>query len=368
MPNVLGLVSFRIYPALMGGQKGVAMFYQHLQKHVSVTLASSFDNDENSLSQMRRIIYPNKKMFRNIGQLKKLEHLIGEHDIDVIIAEHSYTGWMAWWLRKKTGKPFIIHSHNVESMRFLQMKQWWWKLYHHYEGWVHRKADFNFFISREDMDYAVTRFYLDQRRCAVITYGITQNLQQYSRQTIREQLGLQIYDALFLFNGTLDYEPNYEAVTRLINHIDPILDKMLNNYKIIITGNRAPQELLNKIAASKNIIYAGYVEDVNLYYRCADLFLNPVVNDSGVKTKLIEAAANHCTSISTESGASGLMKEVFGEKLVVVKDHDWKEFTERVVDLYSQPQSTTPASFFEYYDWENITAKAAQKINELTSK
>ena len=59
--NVLGLVSFRIFPTHMGGQKGVAVFYYYLQKHVNVLLAVSDDNQESKATETAGILYPNKK-------------------------------------------------------------------------------------------------------------------------------------------------------------------------------------------------------------------------------------------------------------------------------------------------------------------
>ena len=145
MPNVLGLVSFRIYPTLMGGQKGVALFYEYLQRHVSVLLAGSMDNVPTERVQMQRMLFPNKRIYRNLFKQASLRQLVISEKIDVIIAEHSYTGWLAYWLHQKTGRPFIIHSHNIESRRFQKMKKWWWRGYRSYEGWIHRKAQHSFF-------------------------------------------------------------------------------------------------------------------------------------------------------------------------------------------------------------------------------
>ena len=39
----------------------------------------------------------------------------------------------------------------------------------------------------------------------------------------------------------------------------------------------------------KNLVYAGFVNDVDVYYKGADLFINPVNSGGGLKTKLVEA-------------------------------------------------------------------------------
>jgi hypothetical protein len=60
------------------------------------------------------------------------------------MAEHSYAGWIALLLKRSNHVPFIIHSHNLEAIRFRHMQRWWWKGYYHYERWIHQKADCNF--------------------------------------------------------------------------------------------------------------------------------------------------------------------------------------------------------------------------------
>lgn len=365
--NILGLVSFRIFPTHMGGQKGVALFYRYLQQHATVLLAVSNDNQESKETGIEKKLFPNKKIYRNLFTLSSLKKIVREKKIDLIIAEHSYTGWIAWLLQRSTGKPFIIHSHNIESKRFHQMHVWWWKLYKKYEGWIHRKANHNFFISEEDMEFAVKEFKLPASRCSVVTYGVEETAYTESKLWVRKKTGLPEDKLLLLFNGTLDYTPNFDAVVTLVEEIEPRLQKRTHNYLILITGNRARKNLIEKILSNKNVLYLGYVDDVNLYYQACDLFLNPVSNDTGIKTKLVEAIANNCTTISTVSGASGIRKELCGEKLITVQDRDWNSFADKIVE-YKNASAKTPQSFYNYYSWKIITGRAAQKMNELTNE
>ncbi len=368
MVRIVGLVSFRIYPTHMGGQKGVALFYQHLQNYAKVILAGSNDNVPTEKADMQRILFPNKKMYRNVSRLKDLEQVVNEKSIELIIAEHSYTGWMAWMLQKRTGRPFIIHSHNIESRRFKKMNKWWWKLYHQYEGWIHRRAIHNFFISEEDRQLAIKEFRLEKEKCSVVTYGI-ENIEFHSdKSSLRKKLGLQKYQTILLFNGTLDYEPNYDAVITLINDIEPLLRIKLQDFLIVITGNRAPKVLAEKMLAAPNILYTGYVDDVNLYYQAADLFINPVANDTGVKTKLIEAIANNCTTVSTRAGASGIPKELCGDKLVIADSNDWNKFADMILEEVKIKRPDTPAAFYDYYNWDHITSEVAAIIKKLVGK
>ena len=365
MPNVLGLVTFRIFPTHMGGQKGVALFYKHLKHPLDVLLAVSTDNQETDLVKTENCLYSNKKIYLNFFKRSQLSTLAVSKKIDVIIAEHSYVGWLGWLLHRSLGIPFIIHSHNIESNRFQQMKKWWWKLFYLYEGWIHRKAQFNFFISEEDMEFAIKKFRLARGKCSVITYGVEQCAFSETKFSLRKELGWNENKTYLLFNGTLDYFPNYEAVVDLIESIEPILRKKLHNYEIVITGNRAPKKLIEKMLCNKNITYTGYVDNVDLYYRAADAFINPISNDTGVKTKLIEAIANNCTAISTISGASGIRKDLCTGKLIVVNDGDWNSFVNSIIQCLYETETMTKPEFYEFYSWDTISRKASEKILEL---
>ena len=353
----------------MGGQKGVALFYQYLNQHQNIVLAVSNNNQESKNVKVEKILYSNKKIYLNFFRLRQLKELIKKNSIDIIVAEHSYTGWLAWQLKKRTGKPFIIHSHNIESKRFRQMHKWWWRLYHHYEGWIHRKADHNFFISNEDLEFAVKTFGLHHFKCSVITYGIEKNLVQKDKSALKKELGINGHKTILLFNGTLDYTPNYDAVVALIETIEPLLRKRLTNFQIIITGNRAKKNLIEKMQSNKNILYAGYVDDADLYYRAADLFINPVANNTGVKTKLIEALANNCTVVSTDSGASGIRKDLCGQKLITVEDNNWNLFVDKTIHCLTSVQSAnfTPEKFFDFYNWHAIVRNASETIERIVT-
>ncbi|MFN2438723.1 MAG: glycosyltransferase family 4 protein [Chitinophagaceae bacterium] len=369
MANVLGLVSFKVFPTHMGGQKGVAHFYDYLSKHHSVFIAASKDNQfEDGKINFFPALASNEMILLNFFTIRKLQKIIQQHNIQCIIAEHSYTGWVGLLLKRKTNIPFIIHSHNLESYRFKQMGKWWWKLYWMYEKWIHKKADHNFFISEEDMSSGIKEFELNEKKCSVITYGVDKIVQKKeARDQLKRILGIGD-EAVLLFNGTLNYKPNIDAVRNLLRHVDLHLQKKNLSYNIVITGSQATASLQKQMADNQRCIYTGFVADIDLYYQGADLFLNAVNNDSGIKTKVVEALANSCTVISTEAGAAGLRKEVCGNKLIIVPDKDWNIFAHTIIENLDKTQADTPSQFYQYYSWKNITAKASEKIEEVIKK
>ncbi|MCY7293126.1 MAG: glycosyltransferase, partial [Ferruginibacter sp.] len=236
----------------------------------------------------------------------KLKKIINEKKITDLIIVHPYHGWLAWLLKKSTGVKLTMLSHNIEAVRFKSMGKPWWKMLWVYEKNVHKILDNNFFVTQEDLDFAVKNYGLKPNKCFVITYGIewqhtpSINEKEEAGIQLRKQFNILTAEKILLFNGTLDYLPNIEAVNYILNNINPMLLKETNfKYKIIVCGKGLPvvyNDLKN--FTDKNIIYAGFVDDINLFFKGADLFLNPVITGGGIKTKLVEALGNGLTVIS----------------------------------------------------------------------
>lgn len=365
MANVLVLVSYKVFPAEMGGQKAVVNLYRYLAKHHKIHFAVSSDNDFVDGYSVERILFPHSKMLWNVFRLRRLKNSCKKLKIDLIIAEHSYTGWLAYLLKKITGIPFLIRSHNMEASRFRQMKRRFWRLYSAYEKWIHQKADFHFFISEEDKATAVHKFGLAPAECEVIPYGVTRSKEVIAaRKQLAEKFGILTRE-VFYFNGTLDYLPNTIAVENILKEINPRLQFKGLDYTIVISGKNLPADLRKKVEACPNVVFVGFTEDVDLLYQSASVFLNPISNNSGMKTKLVEALANHCKVVSMKGGAAGINPELYGSQTTLAENDNWDEFTEKVVEQLTTPHLKTPESFFDYFSAEKIAARGADKINFL---
>jgi polysaccharide biosynthesis protein PslH len=303
----------------------------------------------------------------------RLKKIIQQKKITDLIIVHPYYGWLAWLLKKSTGVKLSMLSHNIEALRFKSMGKLWWKLLWFYEKYTHQILDHNFFVTKEDLDFAVKNYKLDSNKCFVITYGIEWQEQpsiiekKEAAVFLRSNYGIKDDEKILLFNGTLDYSPNIEAIDYIINNINPSLLKNKNyKYKIIICGKGLPEKYNDlKQFADKNIIYAGFVNDINIFFKGADIFLNPVITGGGIKTKLVEALGNGLSAVSSKSGAFGVPLELVDDKLCVVDDFDWEYFTENI--FLMETNTLTSNSFFNHFYWGNIAAKAAGIISGNTT-
>ena len=372
-PSILGIVSYKVFPAQMGGQKCVAEWYAHLALEAKIILAVSKDNPpaENSVYKILPFLYNHWWGILNLRYLYKLTMLIKEQVIDVIIIEHSYFGWLGLLLQWLTKKPFVIRSHNIEAQRFRDMQRSLWRLYGWYEKWIHQKAAHSFFITLEDMRWALQHWHLDPSKCSLLAHGtdILHPPSIQERKRCREELlaahTLKPVTTLFLFNGSLNYLPNIDALRIIISELLPILQVLKFDFRIFICGKGLSEQWEEVLNAHPQLIYKGFVENIETYFTGADCFINPVTLGGGIKIKLVEALAHNQTVISTRTGAQGIARVLVDEKLLRVDDYNWQAFAQTMAGKGIHEHRDTPAAFYREFNWHTIVQKALLSLQAL---
>lgn len=366
--KVVTIIPYKVLPARLGGEKGIALFNKYLGKTVPLTAITTRNNDAECAEnyEVLNIISNSKLRYINIFLYFTVRKILQDKKATHLIIEHPYYGWLGWMLKKSTPVVLVVHSHNIEYMRSRSIGRWWWKALKWYETWAYKQSDINFFISEDDLHHATTVLQIDPHKSFPITYGIEQlsfphDLED-SKSEIRKRYQIKDDESIMLFNGALYHHTNYDALSVILEKINPVLIKSGIQYKILVCGKGLPQSF-NELSAyrDKNIIYAGFVDDISDYFKAADIFLNPILSGGGVKTKAIEALAMNCTVISTEIGALGLKRAYCGNKLYVVADNDWEAFSRNVIES-ARGNEDIPRAFFDYYYWGNISKRVIEAL------
>ena len=356
----------------MGGQKGIALFNRYLGKHTNLRCVTIQANEITGAEgyPVQNILSNSPSRYINLFYFFSLRKIIRENKITHLVLEHPYFGWLGLLLKWFCKVKLIVHSHNIEALRFKTMGKWWWGLLWNYEKLVHKNASLSFFIQDTDRKYGIEKFKLAPDKTITVTYGFEMEAppaaadKRTARGLICQTHGIPATEKILLFNGTLDYMPNRDALDIIINRINPLLLADTHfKYKIIICGNRLPVSYDNlSDQADKNIIYAGFVDDISLYFKGADIFINPVTDGGGIKTKLVEALGYNMNVVTTANGAIGVAVEITGNKMQIASGDNWAAFAAMIINTDSD--TTIPNSFFEHFYWGNIVAKAVAKINE----
>jgi len=365
-PAILALVSYRVFPALMGGQKCIAAFYQELQKSVHLKLIVSSDNDLSYAPGLdaTNYLYNHWKGFHNLRYFWRLRKIIQTNQIDFLIIEHSYFGWLGWLLKLFTRVQLILRVHNIEAYRFRDMQRKWWRIYYLYERWICNRANQIWFTSPSDAAWMRANWKIPSQECTVLNYGVavlqapSMIEKKQQRQILLDEFQLHVQTRLFLFNGTLDYIPNTDALRIIVSELLPRLDRFQKGYRIFVCGNRITEQWKKELERHPQIIFAGFVPDISVYYKGTDCFINPVTLGSGVKTKLVEALAYNQDIISVASGAKGIEASYCDAKLQLIPDYDWDAFTSNMMQLELPSKKETPSAFYQNYNWKHIVDKA----------
>lgn len=369
MKKVLNIVPYPYLPYFSGGQKLIAHFNHYLGEQCVLHVVGTDDNDATQAATYRfhPLLKKRKLRYADISAFFRLKKLIEKEKINTIIVEHPYLGWLGVLLKASCKVKLIVHTHNIEYDRFRTLGKSWWPILKVYERFVLRKADTVFCITEDDRKWMIERLHLQPAKCVSVPYGIVQENMPVdkaeSKHIVCAKHHLDPNLPLLLFNGLLDYKPNLDALMIILENINPLLQKKGLAYNILITGKRLPAEL-NELKSwnGQHVHYAGFVDDIDLYFKSADVFLNPVQSGGGVKTKVIEAIACGTTVVSTKTGATGIESSVTGNKLAVVADNDWESFAELILQ-YCKQTTATPASYYGYYNWKQIALQVTNYFN-----
>lgn len=372
MKKVLAIAPYPYLPYFSGGQKYIAQFLEHLGRERDLTVISTPDNDA-TLAKTYQLVPLLKKSFSryyDTSLVKKISHLVRDGGFDTVIWEHPYYAWLARRVRRRTGTSMVIHTHNIEYQRFRSTGRWWWPILQFYEKKAFKAADALLFITEEDKRFAVKEWAIAEHKCIPLPFGVEARQFPADREEyharIAAQYGFDPSAVIIQFNGLLNYQPNLDALWVILDRINPLLQARAGfNYRILICGKGLPEELDSlQYYADKNIIYTGFVPDIDTYLKATDIFLNPVQSGGGIKTKMVEAIAWGATVISTQTGATGMEKEICGGKLALVPDNDWEGMAAAII-AHAKSDLQTPAAYYAHYNWEQIVRNAVSRIGAI---
>jgi glycosyltransferase involved in cell wall biosynthesis len=366
-PKILALIPYKVFPPNMGGQRAIVLFYRSLCKLIPLTAFTIKANHSAEDFDIIPTISNSKYRYINPFLFFQLKKNAKQHNVTHILFEHPYYAWLLFLIKHFTIYKTIIHSHNIESERFKSIGKPWWKILWFYEKWAYKNADIVWFITEYDKQYAIEKYHVLENKALVIPYGTDLNISPSenelldAKRLVQNKHNIKADEAILLFNGALGYQPNLEAVISIIEKINPILIASNYHYKIIICGKGLPSSMNElKEYRDKNIIYAGFVDDIDLYFKACDIFINPLNHGGGIKTKLVEALGFGKIAVSTKNGAIGISEAFTEGRLKIVDDNDWAQFTHEII--HSKSVLNSNQLFYNHYSWDNISKKALDSI------
>ncbi len=370
--NILAIISYPFLPATTGGEISTLNILSFLSQQHKVTVftvepySPQFEIPHANFELIFGMPFKAGRYF-NFKLITILRKLIVEKNSEWLFFDQPWFGWLMLALKLSTKQKIFIRSNNIEYLRFKSMGKWFWQMLYIYEKWTYRMADLVIFVSETDRQKAIYEFDLNPEKTLLTPYGVTYtSLPELSFPErilqLKKELGIEPDEKMILFFSTLSYYPNYEAVQFINNEIYPRLKQADNfKFKIVICGKGLPDKVLDNIKDKSEIIYCGFVADIDLYIDAADLMINPLLSGGGVKTKAIDTLARNQRVISTKNGAEGIDPEVCGTNLIISDDRNWDAFSENIITFIQQTKSI-PLSFYKTYGWNGIIAHLTEML------
>ncbi len=114
-----------------------------------------------------------------------------------------------------------------------------------------------------------------------------------------------VSEPLVLFVGSMGYRPNGQAADALVHEIWPSVLARIPEARLVIIGSR-PELAASYPPRDPSVTFAGFVDDLDQWYRRARVVCCPIHYGAGTRVKIIEAAAHAKAIVSTHLAAEGL--------------------------------------------------------------
>jgi glycosyltransferase involved in cell wall biosynthesis len=137
-----------------------------------------------------------------------------------------------------------------------------------------------------------------------------------------------------LFQGTMDWFPNSDAVNFFVAQVLPALRRRVRGVRLVVAGRNPSQSFLERFRGVSEIEFTGAVEDMRSEIARAAVCVVPLRIGSGTRLKILEAAAMAKAIVSTRIGAEGL-NFADGEEILLADGP--RQFADAVADLLADP-------------------------------
>lgn len=170
------------------------------------------------------------------------------------------------------------------------------------------------------------------------------------------------YDVLF--TGNMSYRPNVESAKFLVNKVMPLIWQKYPNACVCLAGAN-PSNAVKSLSSDK-VEVTGWVDDISEVYRSSRVFCAPMLVNSGLQNKLLEAMAIGLPSVTTTlaNNALGAKPE---EEILIGDNAD--SIAQHLHQLLNDQDSANilakqgQAFVLNKYSWESAAEKVLQIIH-----
>lgn len=311
-----------------------ADFVEDLKEQISFHhfLAEEHQTERSALSLLNSYLgFPCLNVFRNYSPsfYSKVQSILEQ--FDMVIIDHYE---MFQYVPKSYSGKLILHTHNAEFMLWRRLaelesnplKKLLLKLeakrVAQYEQSIFDRSDLIFTTESDQELYQKHGFKLGNVKT---TYHLG------NEQLLElEDLNFSDTELALSFMGTLSWEPNVDGLLWFLNEVWPLLIKDFPQLKFYILGKDPDPRIKNLAEGDAQIIFTGFVKNLDDYLKKTRVYLAPLRFGSGMKVKVLEGLYRGVPTVSTSVGAEGLKVE--DNKHIMIADQA-KDFAAKCIRL-----------------------------------
>jgi len=288
----------------------------------------------------------------NIKAYKELKKVINEGDFDII---HCHTpvggmlGRLAAVKARQQGTKVMYTAHGFHFFNGAPLLNW--LIYYPVERFMARYTDVLITINKED--YARAQKFKAKKVCYVPGVGIdterfksSEVEKKAKREEILTRYGIPADATVLLSVGEFTKNKNHKMAIEAISKLsrDDVYYIICGRGKLL----EECKEYAKGLGLGSRVIFTGYRNDVQDYYKAADLFLFPSFRE-GLPVAVMEALASGlpvvCTNIRGSSdlvadGVNGFVTEISPEafykaiKIVLSEENSMSSDSKENVDQF----------------------------------
>ncbi|STO30822.1 sugar transferase, PEP-CTERM/EpsH1 system associated [Fusobacterium necrogenes] len=299
---------------------------------------------------------------------KKILKAIKEKNINIVILQNSRLGSISEKIKKNFPKIKIIQNFdNFEyefSTMFTKNMNKTIQVIEKYnvkksEKKALQNMDYGIFLTEKDKK-SVEEFYkikCKKYKIIPIIYNNIFTEEKYIKK--KKQV---------IFTGSLDMEANIEAGLFLVENYKKILEK--KRLKLVLAGRNPNNRLIKKIKELKietkiELIANPTKEEMEILLRESLIYISPVFEGSGMKTKVIEALFYGLPIIASEHSVIGY-NNLEKKYVKVFKNRNIEELNTFIEELLEEKNEINFEKNIREYFKENFsTKKVFKEIEEI---
>lgn len=294
-----------------------------------------------------------------------IRKLTAEIDFDIIQLDPSYMGLYVEAIAPTNPAKRLLMFHNIESNLFSEIARVEKQPITRFRTWLHSRMLRHWEATyTKRFDHCITVSAEDRRMLLTINPRLPITVSPNGVDaTALQPFPQQATSPSLLFVGSMDYQPNDDAIHFFVGEILPQIRRAVPDVALWIVG-RAPSPAVQQMDGGL-IHVTGSVPDVGIYYQQCMLSVVPLRAGGGTRLKILESMALGRPVVSTSKGCEGLAVEhgehlliadsatTFAEQSVrlltdaalrqrliqngrelVVKHYDWQMIVDDLIDLY----------------------------------